>query len=176
MKQFLRHIFLLLALFVATASITAQTYIINDGGTYTIQDGWSTKTTKSFDISSPKPVDKLTFNFSKASLGVGGVTVKATYSNGSSEEVIKRSTSSDQSYSFQNKIVKKLEFYADGSTPPTLKKEIKNIKLTQATYLQAPTLNGSALQNNSIPFGEDVYGAETYKDIKLNWSNISALS
>ena len=125
MKQFLRHIFLLFALFVATASVTAQTNIINDGGTYTIQNGGSQKTTKSFDISSPKPADKLTFNFSKNSWGVGGVTVKATYSDGSSEEVIKRSTSSSQSYSFGRKIVSKLEFYADGSTAPTLKKEIK---------------------------------------------------
>lgn len=167
MKQFLRHIFLLLALFMATSNAWAECVIINDGGTYTIQNGWSTKTTKSFDISSPKPADKLTFNFSKASLGVGGVTVKATYSDGSSEEVIKRSTSSNQSYTFPNKIVKKLEFYADGSTEPTLKKEIKNIKLTQASYANAPTPSSLTFDTKMVNSSEQT------KTFTISWSDVN---
>lgn len=167
MKQFLRHIFLLVAMLVATANAWAECVIINDGSTYTIQDGWSNKTTKSFDISSPKPADKLTFNFSKNSWGVGGVTVKATYSDGSSEEVIKRSTSSDQSYSFQNKIVKKLEFYADGSTAPTLKKEIKNIKLTQASYANAPTPSSLTFDTKMVNSSEQT------KTFTISWSDVN---
>ena len=167
MKQFLRHIFLLLALCVALTNVWAECVIINDGSTYTIQNGWSTQTTKSFEISSPKPANQLTFDFSKASAGVGGVTVKATYLDGSYEEVIKRSTSSNQSHSFQGKIVRKLEFYADGSTKPTLKKEIKNIKLTQASYANAPT-------PSSLTFDTKMVGSsEQAKTFTISWSDVN---
>ena len=154
---------------MATANVWAECVIINDGSTYTIQNGWSTKTTKSFEISSPKPANQLTFDFSKASAGVGGVTVKATYLDGSSEEVIKRSTSSNQSYSFQGKIVRKLEFYADGNTAPTLNKEIKNIKLTQATYVNAPMAGGAiATEWNA---GTDIIENPVSASATIDWSN-----
>ena len=159
--------FCLFAIFCITSvNLNAQTYMINDGGTYTIQDGWSSKKTKQFDIASPKPADQLTFKFSKASTGVGGVTVKATYSDGSSEEVIKRSTSSNPTYSFGRKVVTKLEFYADGSTPPTLKKEISNVKLTQSTYVDAPEHN--LWEPTAVVGSTDSYGETT-----MEWSDVA---
>ena len=80
MKKIFTQVILLAIFSFATANLTAQTYIINDGGTYTIQDGWSTKKTKQFEIASPRPADQLTFNFSKSNTGVGGVTVEGMVS------------------------------------------------------------------------------------------------
>ena len=166
MKKIFTQVILLAIFSFATANLAAQTYIINDGGTYTIQDGWSTKKTKQFEIASPRPADQLTFNFSKSNAGVGGVTVKATYADGSSEEVIKRSTSSNPSYSFGRKIVTKLEFYADGSTSPTLKKEISSVKLTQSTYADAPKHN---LWEPTAVIGS----ADAVAETTLDWSNVA---
>lgn len=165
MRSF-KYILTLVVILLTTTPAWAGCLIINDGNTYTIQNGGSTKTPKSFEIANPKPCDKLTFNFSKASWGVGGVTVKATFSDGSTQEVIKRSTSKSQSYSFQNKIVKKLEFYADGSTSPTLKKEISNVQLTQASYANAPTPTSLTFDTKMIN------SAEQTLTTTMSWSDI----
>lgn len=166
MKTISKYILTTLTILMTTTPAWAGCLIINDGNTYTIQNGGSTKTPKSFEIANPKPCDKLTFNFSKASWGVGGVTVKATFSDGSTQEVIKRSTSKSQSYSFQNKIVKKLEFYADGSTSPTLKKEISNVQLTQASYANAPTPTSLTFDTKMIN------SAEQTLTTTMSWSDI----
>lgn len=166
MKTISKYILTTLIILMITTPAWAGCLIINDGNTYTIQNGGSTKTPKSFEIANPKPCDKLTFNFSKASWGVGGVTVKATFSDGSTQEVIKRSTSKSQSYSFQNKIVKKLEFYADGSTSPTLKKEISNVQLTQASYANAPTPTSLTFDTKMIN------SAEQTLTTTMSWSDI----
>lgn len=167
MKTISKYILTTLIILMITTPAWAGCLIINDGNTYTIQNGGSTKTPKSFEIANPKPCDKLTFNFSKAALGAGGVTVKATFSDGSTQEVIKRSTSKSQSYSFQNKIVKKLEFYADGSTPPTLKKEISNVQLTQASYANAPTPTSLTFDTKMIN------SAEQTLTTTMSWSDIN---
>lgn len=173
MKQFLRHIFLLLALFVASTNAWAQCYWINEEGEYPIMDRWSSNDPETFEFSTPVPCELLTFNIKLYWSATRGISVVAVYEDNSSETIVNNSRNENNSVDLRNKKkVKSLSFSANG----TERKWISNIKLTQATYLQAPTLNGSALQDNSIPFGEDVYGAEAYKDIKLNWSNISALS
>ena len=158
---------------MATASVWAECIVLNDGNEYQIMDRWSDNDTKTFEFSTPVPCELLTFNIRLYWSAIKGISVVAVYEDNSSETIVDNSRNENNSVDLRNKKkVKSLSFFANG----TERKWISNIKLTQATYLQAPTLNGSALQNNSIPFGEDVYGAETYKDIKLNWSNISALS
>ena len=175
MKQFLRHIFLLLALFVASTNAWAECYWINEeeDDEYLIMNRWSVNDTKKFEFSTPVPCELLTFNIRLYWSATQGISVVAVYEDNSSETIVDNSRNENNSVDLKNKKkVKSLSFSANG----TERKWISNIKLTQATYLQAPTLNGSALQDNSIPFGDDVYGAEAYRDIKLNWSNISALS
>ena len=171
MKQFLRHISLLLALFVASTNAWAECYVLNEQSEphrITIYKS------KSYDNISG-PCATLSFQ-ARRGAGVEGLEVYE-YVN-EERKYITKIKNGDLKTSFKtfscnlSRNATKIEFYNTGG----IWKEVKDVKITQATYLDAPTLNGSALQNNSIPFGEDVYGAETYKDIKLNWSNISALS
>ena len=171
MKQTLRNIFLLLALFVATANAWAECYVLNEQSEpHTIKIYES----KSYDNISG-PCATLSFQ-ARRGIGIEGLEIYE-YVN-EERKYITKIKNGDLKTSFKtfscnlSRNATKIEFYNTGG----IWKEVKEVKITQATYLDAPTLNGSALQDNSIPFGEDVYGAEAYKDIKLDWSNISALS
>ena len=88
MKQTLRHIFLLVALFMATVSAWAECVILNDGGTYTIMEykfPAYQATPKVFDISNPRPSGMLTFNYSEGTAPTGGATVTATFIDNSTQ-------------------------------------------------------------------------------------------
>ena len=174
MKQFLRYLFVLAAvLMVAVGDVWGECYLINDGNEYQIMDRWSNNDTKTYTFSTPVPCEELTFNIELYWSATKGISVVAVYEDDSFEPIVDNSKSKDNTVDLRTKKkIKSLSFSANG----TERKWISNVKLTQSTYLDVPTLNGNALQENSIPFGEGVYGAEAYKDIKLNWSNISALS
>ena len=166
MKQFLRHIFLLLALFVATANVWAECVILNDGGTYTIMEykfPAYQATPKVFDISNPRPSGMLTFNYSEGTAPTGGATVTATFLDNSTQEIISKNDSKNQSYNFNGKIVKSLKFVGTG----TVKKSISNVKLTQASYVDAPQV----FTNNAWFAGTDIVGHSAQKIATIAWSD-----
>lgn len=134
MKKIFTNLFLLATLLFASTNLKAQTYIINDGGSYDVMTGLASSKTKTFTISNPRPCDMLTFSYSKQTGATGGVTVTATYSDNSTQEIISKGSSSSQSYNFSRKKVKELRFKGTG----TLKKTISNIKLTMASYTDDP--------------------------------------
>ena len=166
MKQFLRHIFLLVAMLVATANVWAECEILNDGGTYTIMEYKFPSyqaTPKVFDISNPRPSGMLTFNYSEGTAPTGGATVTATFLDNSTQEIISKNDSKNQSYNFNGKIVKSLKFVGTG----TVKKSISNVKLTQATYVDAP----QGFTNNAWPAGTDIVGNSAQKTATIEWSD-----
>jgi len=171
MKQFIRHIFLLVAMLVATTNVWAECYVLNEQSEphkITIYGS------KSYDNISG-PCATLSFQ-ARRGVGIEGLEIYE-YVNEERKNITKIKNG-DLKTDFKtfscnlSRNATKIEFYNTGG----IWKEVKEVKITQATYLDAPTLNGSALQDNSIPFGEDIYGVEAYKDIKLNWSNIAALN
>ena len=135
MKKIFTNLFLLATIFMASTSLSAQTYIINDGGSYEVMTGGSASRTKTFSIANPRPCDQLTFNNSQSGWASGGVKVKATYFDGSSEEIASGKKDGSHTVSLNRKIVKQLDFWGTG----TLKKTISNIKLTMSSYADAPT-------------------------------------
>lgn len=166
MKQTLRNIFLLLALFMATTNTFGQCYILDDGGTYTIMEykfPAYQATPKVFDISNPRPSGMLTFNYSEGTAPTGGATVTATFLDNSTQEIISKNDSKNQSYNFNGKIVKSLKFVGTG----TVKKSISNVKLTQATYVDAP----QGFTNNAWPAGTDIVGNSAPKTATIAWSD-----
>lgn len=142
----------------------AECYIINDGGSYEIMNGWSSSSPKTFTITNPRPCDKLTFEYSKKTLTTGGVSVEATYIDGSTEKIISASSAANQSYNFSKKIVKQLKFSPTG----TVNKTISNIVLTQATYVESSA--------NPVDCGTvAVDGSSTDTKFAVNWSNVNLL-
>ena len=135
MKTSLLKYFMLATTLVASISLSAQTYIINDGGSYEVMNGWSLSKTKTFTISNPRPCDQLTFTNSQADGAMGGVTVNATYNDGSSAEIASGKGNGSHSINLNRKIITSLSFKGTG----TLKKTISNVKLTMSSYADAPT-------------------------------------
>ena len=138
MKKIFTNLFLLATLFLASTNLTAQTYIINDNGSYEVMNGWSQSKTKTFTISNPRPCDQLTFDNSQStdwwSPATGGVTVTATYTDGTSSEIASKKGNGSHSINLNRKIITSLSFKGTG----TLKKTISNIKLTMASYTDDP--------------------------------------
>lgn len=143
----------------------AECYIINDGGSYEIMNGWSSSSPKTFTITNPRPCDKLTFEYSKKTLTTGGVSVEATYIDGSTEKIINASSATNQSYNFSKKIVKQLKFSPTG----TVNKTISNIVLTQATYVES---SANPVDCGTVAVG----GSSTDTKFVVNWSNVKPLT
>ena len=137
MKQFYKYILTLVAIFIATTNIWADCVIFSDGGSYDIMTGLASSKTKSFSVSNPQPSGVLTFSYSEQTAATGGATVTATFSDNSTQEIITKNNSRNQSYNFNGKIVKSLTFKGTG----TLKKTISNVKLTRHTSISASTLS-----------------------------------
>lgn len=151
---------------MATANVWAECVILNDGGTYTIMEykfPAYQATPKVFDISNPRPSGMLTFNYSEGTAPIGGATVTATFLDNSTQEIISKNDSKNQSYNFNGKIVKSLKFVGTG----TVKKSISNVKLTQATYVDAP----QGFTNNAWPAGTDIVGNSAQKTATIAWSD-----
>lgn len=138
MKKIFTKLFLLATLFLASTNLFAQTYIINDGGSYEVMNDGSQSKTKTFTISNPRPCDQLTFDNSQRTgawfPATGGVTVTATYDDGSSAEIASGKGNGSHSINLNRKIITSLSFKGTG----TLTKTISNVKLTMATYADAP--------------------------------------
>ena len=163
MKKIFTNLFLLATLFLASTNLNAQTYIINDGGSYEVMNWRSSSKTKTFTISNPRPCDQLTFNNSQSGAAIGGVKVRATYLDGSSEEIASGKGNGSHTVSLNRKIVKQLDFWGTG----TLTKTISNIKLTMATYADAPTTTS---WNPTAVIGS----ADETASTTMAWCNTSA--
>ena len=170
MKKIFTKLFLLATIFLTSTNLNAQTYIINDRGSYEVMNGWSISKTKTFTISNPRPCDQLTFDNSQStdwwSPATGGVTVTATYTDGTSSEIASGKGNGSHSVSLNRKIVKELSFKGTG----TLKKTISNIKLTMATYADAPA--ASSLTAPTATVGSPDKTAST----TMAWCNTSAFT
>lgn len=141
MKQFLRYILTLVALFIATTNVWADCVIFSDGGSYEVmkyQFPAYQGVEKAFIISNPQPSGILTFTYWAQTGAIGGVDVTATYSDGTSEKILSSSTGSNPSHNFNGKIVTKLTFKG---TSGTLKKTISNVKLTRHTSISASAIS-----------------------------------
>jgi len=161
MKQTLRHIFLLVALFAATANVWADCVIFSDNGPYEMMTSGSSSKSKEFTISNPRPCNQLVFtNKHNSSLATGGVKVTITYSDGSDEETKGDGT---HTINLNRKIVTKLHFKGTG----TLKKTLSAITLTQASYVDAP----QGFTNNAWPAGTDIVGNSAQKTATIAWSD-----
>lgn len=130
-KQFLRHIFLLVALFAATANLSAQTY--NGGTWYSLYDAneysISVFGSKTFNVFTPT-LGNLTFEAKRQTAGQGNLQLIPIV-NGADQSAIfsnKLNTSyTSYSLTLSNENTTQLKFYAP--TGVTLKKYFKNIKL-----------------------------------------------
>ncbi len=162
MKQFLRHIFLLLALFMATANAWADCVIFSDNGSYEMMTSGSSSKNKEFTISNPRPCNQLVFtNKHNSSWATGGVEVTITYSDGSTKEETKGNGT--HTINLNRKIVTKLHFKGTG----TLKKTLSAITLTQASYVDAPQV----FTNNAWSAGTDIVGHSAQKIATIAWSD-----
>ena len=162
MKQFLRHIFLLLALFMATTNVWADCVIFSDNGSYEMMTSGSSSKSKEFTISNPCPCNQLVFtNKHNSSWATGGVKVTITYSDGSTDEETKGNGT--HTINLNRKIVTKLHFKGTG----TLKKTLSAITLTQASYVDAP----QGFTNNTWPAGTDIVGHSAQKIATIAWSD-----
>lgn len=170
MKKIFTNLFLLATLFLASTNLTAQTYLINDGGEYQVMkyEFPSFKSiTKTFTIANPLPCDQLTFNYSAGTWPTGGVDVTATYSDGSSEKIISEGNGNPQSKALNRKIVKSLSFKGTG----TVKKYISNVKLTAASYADAPAASSLTAPTATVDSPDDETEPTT-----MAWCNTSAFT
>ena len=173
MKPFLRHIFLLLAMLVATASLTAQTY---NGGTWYSLYETGERTLNTIDsetLNAFTPVGtNLTFDAKKQTLGANSLRI-APIVNGSQQSNIFENglSTSYKSYSatVSNPNSNQIKFYT--VTGATLKKYFKNVKLPLKKHilLNDNTSNGQkwgvssiTLTDNSLATAEGKTSTSAY--------------
>lgn len=160
MKQFLRYILTLVVILLTATPAWAECVIFSDGGSYDIMTGLASSKTKSFSVSNPQPSGVLTFSYSEQTAATGGATVTATFSDNSTQEIITKNASRNQSYNFNGKIVKSLTFKGTG----TLKKTISNVQITRHTSISASTIS---------PFPLTAVGATSAaQTVTITYSNI----
>lgn len=170
MKKIFTNLFLLATIFMASTSLSAQTYIINDGSSYEIMDNNSSSKTKTFTISNPRPCDQLTFDYTESWSYIfppsGGVTVTVKYENGTTTTITEGNDNSSQSYNLNRGLVKEVSFKGTGAC----KKSIKNVKLTMATYANDPKD-----KELTAPTAE-VGSADASASTTIEWCNTSAFT
>lgn len=134
MKQFLRYILTLVAIFIATTNAWAECVIFNDGNEHQIMNWLSSNSTKTYTFDSPLPCGTLTFDIRLYWSATQGITVKATYSDGTSETILSNSRNSSNTVDLNSKKdIKSLSFSANG----TERKWISNVKLTRRVSISA---------------------------------------
>ena len=161
MKQTLRNIFLLLALFMATTNVWAECYAFEDPTEY------SKKLDKSQTYNlGGKPGAILSFEAKKASWGTGNLRVDQKI-NGSWQENIWSDglTTSWKNYTNIpiNRYATEIRLYNTG----TLAKDFKNVKITWASYVDAP----QGFTNNAWSAGTDIVGNSAQKTATIDWSD-----
>lgn len=172
MKQTLRHIFLLVALFAATANLSAQTY--NGGTWYSLYDAneysISVFESKTFNVFTPT-LGNLTFEAKRQTAGQGNLQLIPIV-NGADQSAIfsnKLNTSyTSYSLTLSNQNTTQLKFYAP--TGVTLKKYFKNVKLPLAKHilLESGTYGTSSITvtDGNLATAEGYTSTNAYK-IKL---------
>ena len=162
MKQTLRNIFLLVALFMATANVWADCVIFSDNGPYEMMTSGSKSKEEEFTISNPCPCNQLKFTNTYGTAASGNVILTITYSDGTTSDEIKKGKGT-HTINLERKIVSKLHFKGGGA----LKKTLSAITLTQATYVDAP----QGFTNNAWPAGTDIVGRSAQKTATIAWSD-----
>lgn len=174
MKQFLRHIFLLVALVVATIPAWAECYVLDDPTT--IEHNGNNKS-KEYTLLGPG--NKLTFQAKRTATGVGTLRVDQ-YVNGSWENIydknpgkVKKSfigieieVDYEDYELYISRYATKIKFYTQTIS---YSKFYKNLKVTWATYVDAPMAGGA--QATEWYAGTDVVGNQTSASATIDWSN-----
>lgn len=148
-------------MFVATANVWAECYVLNEPDVASISI-YSTKTY--YNISGP--CSTLSFQ-ARRGIGINGLEVYE-YVNGN-KILVKKITNSElktsfQSYSYSlDRNATQIEFYNNGG----IWKEIKDVKITQASYVDAP----QGFTNNAWPAGTDIVGVSAQKTATIAWSD-----
>lgn len=153
---------------VGVSTLWAECVILEDGNEYQIETNGSSTSPKTITIDNAKPSSKLSFNFRRTGLTPsGGVTVTAYYSDGTSTDIINKSSNSNQSYeNFDGKIVTSLKFTPNG----IYGKYVSNIKLVQAVYLKNLSTTSIDFQNGKIN------SANSEESITFDWSDTAPVT
>ena len=162
MKQFLRYIFLLVAFLTATTNAWAECYAFEESTAYSKKLNQS----QTYNLGG-KPGAILSFEAKKASWGTGNLRVDQ-YVNGKWEEGIWKDGLSKDWKVYTNipisRYATEIRLYNTG----TLAKDFKNIKITWATYADAPTKSTWTTETRML-------GASSQStSFSMNWSNTPA--
>lgn len=163
MKQTLRNIFLLLALFMATTNVWAECYAFEDNTEYSKKINGSV----TYNLGG-KPGAILSFQAKKRTAGTGKLRVDQRI-NGSWQENIWSDGLTTSWKDYTNipisRYATEIRLYNTG----TLAKDFKNVKITWATYVDAPMAGGA--QVTEWYAGTDVVGNQTSASATIDWSN-----
>lgn len=178
MKQTLRHIFLLVAMFMATANVWAEWPIYS--GTTSLSTGYVLDASgevkinlyaeKEYALAGPGAT--LQFDAKKGGYTTGPLRIDQYVDGVWKTGVLSIGNGSLSSSSFNpfsctlNPRATKVRFYNEG----TLNKVFKNVKVTLASYVGKTNL--TSWTANTAMIG----AADETKQVKLDWSNTSALT
>mgnify|MGYP002516721804 CR=1 FL=1 len=174
MKQFLRHIFFLLALFMATTNVWAECYVLNESA---IVEHKGNNKTKEYTLSGPG--NKLKFQAKRSVTGVGTLRVDQ-YVNGKWENIYDKNpgkvtntfigieTEVDyEDYELSiSRYATKLKFYTQTIS---YSKFYKNLTVSWATYVDAPMAGGA--QATEWNAWLDIVGKSASASATIDWSN-----
>ena len=161
MKQILRHIFLLVALFMATTNVWAECYAFEESTEYNKKLNQS----QTYNLGG-KPGAILSFQAKKRSGGTGKLRVDQCV-NGKWEEGIWKDGLTTSWKEYKNisisRYATEIRLYNTG----TLAKDFKNVKITWASYVDAP----QGFTNNAWSAGTDIVGHSAQKTATIAWSD-----
>ena len=166
MKQKLRYILLILAALIGGESWAQTTsYVLNESAEVEIMNSSSSKKPKTYELNAPGKT--LTFEYKKGrSAGTGVITLSAYDANGTAviNEQKFSLTTSYQTATINLPIsVTKITFSSVKETIfNTYEKYIKNVKVTRATTLSAPS---------SVDMGEVKIGKSISAQINVDFNN-----
>lgn len=163
MKHTLRHIFLLVALFIATTNVWAQCYAFEESTEYNKKLNQS----QTYNLGG-KPGAILSFQAKKRSGGTGKLRVDQKINDSWQENIWSDGlTTSWKDYTNIpiSRYATEIRLYNTG----TLAKDFKNVKITWATYVDAPMAGGT--QATEWYAGTDVVGNQTSASATIAWSD-----
>lgn len=165
MKQLYKYILTLATIFMATTSAWAQCYVLNEPSEVKI----GLNDDKEYSLTGPGST--LTFDARKGGYTTGPLRIDQ-YVNGNWENEIlsinNNSLHSSDFYSFSCTLkpqATKVRFYNEGS----LNKVFKNVKVTMATYVDAPMAGGALVTEWNA--GTDIVGNSVQASATIDWSN-----
>lgn len=168
MKQFLRYIFTLAAIFAATANAWAECYVYE----MTTEQSYSAPGGNSWETATfSKPAHQIKFDAAKSGLWAVGKIEVSQYVNGQWKELVTVMPEGNYKkyetfgpYNMDRNATK-VRFFSDGS----YERFIKNIYITQATYVNAPMAGGAIAKEWSA--GTDIIGKPISASATIDWSN-----